>query len=169
MKNIITRVILILTTPLVTFATTTEELVQIHALTTAQRAVLAKPIVDGTLVFDSTLKKLFVFADTQWRQVLFTPKVYEKTGSYTLVKSDNGSVLTFNSAADVTLTIPTGLPIGYNVSIYQIGTGKVTIASDGTTSIKNRLSRFRTAGKDAGVGIVSTATDIYHLTGDLRR
>lgn len=167
MKNVI--ISLLFTVPFVASATTTDELVQIHALTTAQRAALSTPIVEGTLVFDASVKKLYVYADAQWQELIFIPKVYEKTGDYTLTQGDNGAILTFNSASAVTITIPTGLPIGYNISVYQIGTGKVTIASDGTTSIKNRLSRFRTAGKDAGVGIVSTATDVYHLTGDLRR
>lgn len=167
MKNVIKA--MLLTIPFVAFATTTDELVQIHALTTMERTALTAPIVDGTLAFDSTIKKLYVYANGEWQALVFTPKVYEKTGAYTLVQSDNGAILTFNSGSAVILTIPAGLPVGYNVSVYQIGTGKVTMASDGTTSIKNRLSRFRTAGKDAGVGIVSTANDIYHLTGDLRR
>jgi len=160
--------IILLAVPFVAFATTTDELVQIHALTTAERAALSTPIIDGTLAFDSSIKKLYVYADGTWRELVFTPKVVEKTADYTLTLSDNGNILTFNSASVMTLTIPAGFPIGYNVSVYQIGTGKVTIVGSGT-SIKNRLSRFRTAGKDAGVGIVSTASDVYHLTGDLRR
>ena len=166
MKKIIQ--IILLTVPFVVFATTTDELVQVHALTTAERAVLSAPVGDGTLVFDSTIKKLYIYANGEWKPLVFTAKVIEKTGDYTLVEDDNGMILTFDSSAAVTLTIPTGFPVGYNVSVYQIGTGKVTIAGSGT-SIKNRLSRFRTAGKDAGVGIVSTASDTYHLTGDLRR
>ena len=166
MKKIIQ--IILLTVPFVAFATTTDELVQVHALTTAERTALSAPIGDGTLVFDATIKKLYVYANGEWKPLVFTPKVVEKTGDYTLVEDDNGMILTFDSSAAVTLTIPTGFPVGYNVSVYQIGAGKVTIAGSGT-SIKNRLSRFRTAGKDAGVGIVSTASDTYHLTGDLRR
>ena len=166
MKNIIK--VILFTVPLVAFATTTDELVQIHALTTVERAALSAPIVEGTLVFDSTIQKLYVYADTAWKELVFSPKVFEKTGDYTLVQNDNGAILTFNSSSAVTLTIPAGFPMGYNVSAYQIGTGKVTIAGSGTT-VLNRLNRFRTAGKDAGVGIVATATDTYHLTGDLIR
>ena len=149
-------------------AISTDELVQIHALTTTEKTALSTPIVDGTLAFDTTVKKLYVYADTEWKELVFTPKVFAKTGNYTLVQSDNGAILTFNSSSAVTLTIPSGFPIGYNVSVYQIGTSKVTIAGSGTT-VLNRLNRFKTAGKDAGVGIVATGTDTYHLTGDLRR
>ena len=149
-------------------AITTDELVRIHTLTTAEKTALSTPIADGTLVFDKMAKKLYVYADSDWEELLFTPKVFVKTGDYTLALSDNGSILTFNNSSAITLTIPSGFPIGYNVSIYQIGTGKVTIVGSGTT-VLNRLNRFKTAGKDAGVGIVSTATNTYHITGDLKK
>jgi len=159
--------IILLTVPFVAFATTTDELVQIHALTTAEITALSAPI-DGTLAFDTDVKKLYVYANGTWKPLIFAAKVIEKTGNYTLTQGDNEAIFTFNSSSAITLTIPSGFPVGYNVSIYQIGTGKVTVVGSGT-SIKNRLSRFRTAGKDAGVGIISTASDVYHLTGDLRR
>jgi len=166
MKKLIFVLLLVL--PYFSVAVTTDELVQIHQLTTAERNALSTPIAEGTLAFDTTVKKLYLYADTTWKEVLFSPKVVAKTGNYTLVISDNNNVLTFNSTTAVTLTIPSGFPIGFNVSVYQTGTGKVTIVGSGTT-VLNRLNRFRTAGKDAGVGIVSTATDTYHLTGDLRK
>ena len=166
MKKIIFTILF--TLPFVASATTTDELMQVHALTTTERAALSAPIVDGTLVFDSTIKKLYVYADGEWKKLVFTPKVFEKIGDYTLVEDDNGMILTFNSSTAVTLTIPAGFPVGYNVSVYQVGIGKVTITGSGTT-VLNRLNRFKTAGKDAGVGIVASATDTYHLTGDLRR
>jgi len=97
------------------------------------------------------------------------PMVLVKTGDYTLSSSDNGSILTFNDTNLMTLTVPLGLAVGYNVSLYQIGIGQVTIVGSGGVSIKNRLSRFKTAGKDAGIGLVSTATNIFHLTGDLKK
>ncbi len=165
MKNLLQ--IILLTVPFVAFATTTDELVQIHELTTAEITALSTPS-DGTLTFDSTIKKLYVYANGTWKPLIFAAKVVEKTGDYTLVQGDNEAIFTFNSSSAITLTIPSGFPVGYNVSIYQTGTGKVTVVGSGT-SIKNRLSRFRTAGKDAGVGIVSTTNDVYHLTGDLRR
>ncbi len=126
---------------------------------------------EGQIIFDSTLKKVFEYNGTEWKQLLedrLTPVVVPLTASYTLINSNNTNVLTFDSATDITLTIPTGLPIGYNISIYQIGDGQVTITGAGGVQVKNRLSRFKTAGRDAGVGIISTATNIFHITGDLK-
>ncbi|WP_026708167.1 hypothetical protein [Flavobacterium frigidarium] len=93
--------------------------------------------------------------------------VVNKTTSYTLFAADNGKVFTFNSGTAMTLTVPTGLPVGFNISIYQTGLGEVTII--GGATILNRLSRFKTAGKDAGVGLLITATNTAHLTGDLKK
>ncbi|WP_159086001.1 beta strand repeat-containing protein [Flavobacterium faecale] len=93
--------------------------------------------------------------------------VVPKTSNYTLVAADNGKVFTFNSATAVTLTVPTGLTIGFNVSVYQIGSGNVTVS--GGATILNRLSRFKTAGVSAGIGLVITATNTAHLTGDLKK
>ncbi|WP_108867290.1 hypothetical protein [Aquimarina aquimarini] len=126
-------------------------------------------IQEGALIFDTDKKKVFEFNGTEWKELLTPPSVFPKTGNYTLTENDNGNILTFDSITDITLTIPNGLPIGYNISIYQIGNGKITISGAGGVTIKNRLLRFKTAGLDAGAGIVSTSTNVFHVTGDLKR
>ena len=122
----------------------------------------------GMMVYNTTDKKVYYYDGVHWVGI-DKVRVLEKTTNYTLQSSDDSAVLTFDSTSDVTLTIPSGLHIGFNISIYQINTGKVIISGDTGVSVKNRLSRFKTAGKDAGVGIVSTANNIYHLTGDLKK
>ena len=104
---------------------------------------------------------------TQWRDPA-TAEVVNRTTNYTLTADDNGKVFTFNSTSDITLTVPSGLPVGFNISIYQTNTGRVTVSGAGGVTIFNRLSRFRTAGQHAGAGLVSTSTNNFHLTGDLR-
>ena len=148
-------------------------LLNLPELSTIDRTTNISPAPkQGALAFDTDLKKIFEYNGTEWKELLEkplgAPTVSPKTGNYTLTSTDNGNVLTFNSTTDVVLTVPTGLPVGFNVSIYQIGTGKVTITGSGT-QIKNRLSRFKTAGLNAGVGLISTATNIFHLTGDLKK
>jgi hypothetical protein len=128
-------------------------------------------ITEGTLIYDIDKKKVMGFIDSQWKEIMtssLTPKVSAKITDYTLVIDDNDSILTFNSSTNITLTIPAGFPIGYNISIYQIGTGKITIVGTNGVTVKNRLSRFKTAGKDSGAGIICTATNVFHVTGDLK-
>ncbi|WP_109853374.1 hypothetical protein [Aquimarina sp. AU58] len=139
------------------------------ATTTDINGISTATIQEGSLVFDTVKKKVFQFNGTEWKELLESPSVFAKTGNYTLVDTDNHNILTFNSTTDVTLTVPAGLPIGYNVSIYQLGAGKVTVTGAAGVTIKNRLLRFKTAGLDAGAGIVCTATNTFHITGDLKR
>ncbi|WP_103068076.1 hypothetical protein [Aquimarina sediminis] len=137
--------------------------------TTSINSIPIATIQEGALIFDTDKKKVFEYNGTEWKELLTPPSVFPKTGNYTLIEADNGNILTFNSTTDVTLTVPSALPIGFNVSIYQIGNGKVTITGAGGVTIKNRLLRFSTAGLDAGAGIVCTSTNVFHVTGDLKR
>ena len=123
-------------------------------------------------MYKDTTNDLQYIGVTDGSLKLLSPKfvrVITKTSDYTISLGESGAVITFNSASPVTMTIPSGLPIGYNISVYQIGSGQVNIIGAGGVSVKNRLLTFRTAGKDSGVGIVSTATNIYHVTGDLTK
>lgn len=143
-----------------------------NGTTTEISNINTSSITEGTLVYDTDKKKVMGYINSQWKEIMtstVTATVSSKTASYTLVNDDNGSILTFNSNSDMTLTVPSGLSIGYHISIYQIGTGKVTIVGSGGVAIKNRLSRFKTAGKDSGVGIICTATNTFHATGDLKK
>lgn len=105
---------------------------------------------------------------TNWQLIAKTPKNYAsvetKTGNYVLTAADNGKVINFNSGTAVTLTVPNDLPVGFNISIYQMGAGEVTVIG----SRENRLGRYKTAGQYAGAGIVTLAVGTNILTGDLK-
>ncbi len=94
--------------------------------------------------------------------------IKEITTSYTLQTADSGYVLRVTSSTDITLTVPSGLPVGFNISVYQYGTGAITFSESGTT-VYNRSNRFKTAGQHAGAGIIATATNEFHLVGDLKK
>ncbi len=94
--------------------------------------------------------------------------VKKVTADYTLTAADSGYIIYVEATSAVTITLPTGLTIGYNVSVYQDGDGTVTFAGSGAT-VFNRLNRFKTAGKHAGVGVVQYKTNEFVLTGDLKK
>ncbi|WP_459209847.1 hypothetical protein [Aquimarina rhabdastrellae] len=138
--------------------------------TTAEiNAISTATLTSGAMVFNSDAARIYEYDGTRWRPLVLAPLVETKTGNYTLTAADNGNVLRFNSSSDMTLTVPAGLEVGYNVSIYQVGSGKVTITGAGGVTVSNRLSRFRTAGVNAGVGLMCTGNNTFHLTGDLKR
>jgi hypothetical protein len=84
-----------------------------------------------------------------------------------LQASDNGSIIEFNSATGVTLTIPTGLPVGFQCSITQLGTGQVTFIGSGVT-VRNSYNFTKTAAQYSKAGIEIASTGIAILSGDLQ-
>jgi hypothetical protein len=93
----------------------------------------------------------------------------DQTGTtYSLQASDSGKVLTLNNASAITLTVPTGLPAGFNCTIVQKGAGAVTFVSGTGVTIANRLSRTITAGQNAVATIVSISSNYFITSGDMQ-
>jgi len=88
------------------------------------------------------------------------------TTSYTLVSSDNGKIITINSSSATTITVPSGLSIGFNCTVIRLGTGTVTFSASGVTinSIDNLLSIDSQHG---AVSLFSYASNIFNLAGNL--
>lgn len=90
--------------------------------------------------------------------------------SYTVVASDNGKQLIFTNSAAVTVTIPSGLPTGFNCEFYQQGTGQVSFATSGTTL---RYSTFEVPAITeqyslVGIENVTNVANTYKLYGQLQ-
>lgn len=92
--------------------------------------------------------------------------VNNKTANYTLVASDSGKYLTFDSTSNLDLTVPTGLPIGFHVTISQLGTGKVDIVESGTV-VRNSQGYARTRTQFSVIEILSHNTNAFIAKGDL--
>jgi hypothetical protein len=92
-----------------------------------------------------------------------------QTGTtYTLQLSDSGKVLTLNNVATITLTVPSGLPAGFNCTIVQKGAGAVTFVSATGVTTANRLSRTMTAGQNSIATIVSISSNYFITSGDMQ-
>lgn len=85
--------------------------------------------------------------------------------SYTLVAGDNGKVVTLSNASGITLTLPSGLPVGFAVAIVQLGAGVVTVTPSSTT-LRSRQSHTKTAGQYAVAHLFSHVSNEYLFTGD---
>lgn len=90
------------------------------------------------------------------------------TADYTLSESDHGSILEFDSPTDITLTVPTGLPPGFQVSITQLGEGQVVIVGAGSLQINNPYLLNKTSRKFSKVGIEISSTNLVILSGDVQ-
>ena len=95
----------------------------------------------------------------------FSSVMNDQTASYTLTNSDNGKVVTLNSASAVTVTVPS-LSVGFNCMIVQKGAGQVTLSASGVT-ILNRYSFTKTAGQYAILSLVCIEANKYISSGDM--
>lgn len=60
-----------------------------------------------------------------------TQDVLTKTANYPATTADNRRRFVFNSATNVTLTIPNNVPVGWECSILQLGAGQVIVSVTG--------------------------------------
>lgn len=87
--------------------------------------------------------------------------------TYSLLSSDNGEVIVWSSASSgVTLTIPSGLPVGFNCTVIQTGTASIGITGSGTT-LNSFEGKLRTAGQHAAVSIISYSSNVFNIAGGL--
>jgi len=84
-------------------------------------------------------------------------KVVNKTASYTLTAADNGTYFVFNSATDVTVTMPNSLPIGWSATFEQEGAGRITFVAASGATIVSYGSVTKTAGQQATVSMIVKA------------
>jgi hypothetical protein len=89
---------------------------------------------------------------------------------YTLLQSDNGKVLRFNSGSNADVNLPNNLPAGFNVAWSQAGTGVITFAPIAGATRVNRQSHTKSGGQHAMGSLVvmtNSGTDaMYNLAGD---
>jgi hypothetical protein len=89
-----------------------------------------------------------------------------KTTGYTLAASDNGSIINMNSSTAVTITIPTGLPDGFNCMVFQSGAGQIIFTGSGLTPI-NRNGYTKSIGQNALVTILNLGSNSVVISGEL--
>lgn len=95
-----------------------------------------------------------------------TSIISEVTGTTkTLNSTDNGLVLMFTNASAVTITVPTGLAVGFTITAIQAGAGQLTFSPSSTT-INNRQSHTKSAGQWAVVSLIQRTTNNFVLGGD---
>ena len=90
-----------------------------------------------------------------------------KTDNYTLIASDAGKLITMTSSSNKTITVPNGIfAIGQQIAIAGLGTGVVTIDSDGTSVLyATPGTLLRTQYSTAA--LICIASNTFLLLGDL--
>ena len=91
-----------------------------------------------------------------------------QTGTtYTFLATDNGEVITFNNGSEITVTVPTGLPVGFNCTAIQLGAGQVGFTAASGVTLNSYSSAFKIAGQHGSASVLSYSTNIFNLSGSL--
>lgn len=90
-----------------------------------------------------------------------------QTTNYTILGSDLNKLVTVNSSSAITVTVPNGIfTQGQQVNIQSLGTGIVTVASDGTTTI-TATPGLKLRAQYSAATLICTGTNTFTLVGDL--
>jgi len=136
---------------------TTGETVTAEKLNQAQT-----PAVSVTLADDEvTAAKLDGIAD-----------IDTKTADYTLVLADAGRVIEFNSASNLTLTVPTNASVafatGATVVVTRRGAGEVTVAGASGVTLRSDASKSKIRSQYTAATLIKIGSDEWMLTGNIK-
>lgn len=93
----------------------------------------------------------------------FAANVATISANYPITAADNGKIIQSTSASAITVTIPTGLPTGFNCTIVQMGTGQITFSG----TYLNRSGFTKTASQYAVVSIMHLGSNSIIVAGEM--
>lgn len=88
--------------------------------------------------------------------------------TYTFLSTDNGLVLTHNNASGCTMTIPSGLPVGFSTTLIRLNsTGRVGFTAASGVTLNSYGGFTGLAGQHASASLISYSSNIFNLAGNL--
>ena len=93
----------------------------------------------------------------------FAANINSVSTNYSITSADNGKVIQSTSASAITITIPTGLPTGFNCTVVQMGAGQVTFSG----TYLNRTGFTKTASQYSVVSILHLGSNSILVTGEM--
>jgi hypothetical protein len=83
--------------------------------------------------------------------------------TYTIDVTDNGKVIQTTGASAITISIPAGLPTGFNCTVVQMGAGQITFSG----TYFNRTGFTKSASQYSVMSILILGTNNYIVTGEM--
>lgn len=83
--------------------------------------------------------------------------------TYTIDATDNGKVIQTTGASAITITIPAGLPTGFNCTVIQMGAGQITFSG----TYFNRTGFTKSASQYSVISILNLGSNNYIVTGEM--
>ncbi len=93
----------------------------------------------------------------------FAANVASIAANYSITAADNGKVIQSTSASAITVTIPTGLPTGFNCTVVQMGAGQITFSG----TYLNRGGFTKSASQYSVISILHLGSNSIIVTGEM--
>lgn len=88
-----------------------------------------------------------------------------KTSSFSVAAADNNKLFLINSSTSVTVTVPSGLPIGFACQFIQTGAGSVILLGGSGVTL-NSANGLTSRAANSAVGLVMSSSTVGHVFGD---
>jgi hypothetical protein len=88
-----------------------------------------------------------------------------KATSFSVAAADNNKLFLINSATSVTVTIPSGLPIGFACQFIQTGAGAVILLGGSGVTL-NSANGLTSRAANSAVGLVMSSSTLGYVFGD---
>jgi hypothetical protein len=130
--------------------------------------------VDGDFYFDTATHFIYGPKAGFWPAgVPLAPSltINSQTGTtYQLVLADNFAHIRLNNASAITVTVPTNatvaFPVGAQLSLFQVGAGKVSVVGAGGVTI-NSVATLSLRAQYSSAALIYVGGDVWDLVGDL--
>lgn len=93
----------------------------------------------------------------------FAANVGSISANYPLTAADNGKILQSTASTAITITIPSGLPTGFNCTVVQWGAGQITFSG----SYVNRGGFTKTASQYSVASIIHLGSNNIIVSGEM--
>jgi hypothetical protein len=93
----------------------------------------------------------------------FAANIGNIAAEYNISAADNGKILQSTSATAITITIPTGLPTGFNCTVVQMGAGQLTFSG----TYFNRGSFTKSASQYSVISIIHLGSNNIIVSGEM--
>ena len=97
----------------------------------------------------------------------FGAQINTISNSATLAATDNAEIIQSNASSAITVTIPTGLPTGFNCMVLQYGAGQITFSPAAGVTLINRNSYNKSIGQYALVTLLHIGSNVVIISGEL--
>ena len=88
-----------------------------------------------------------------------------KTSNFSVAAADNNKLFLINSSTSVTVTVPSGLPIGFACQFIQTGAGAVILLGGSGVTL-NSANGLTSRSPNSAVGLVLSSSLVGYVFGD---